>query len=320
MSSSKITDFRFLGRKAQDYLRKVKRFQLLKPNLNKSPMIVALVDGRNFHGGFTDRLKGMVSLFHFSRIKQIDFRISHTFPFDLSDYLEPNQYDWRIRKEELPNNFFQTSFVNFVEDGSIERYKTLSSRNSLIAYANRDVVPYLNDFYHTAYSWGELYKTLFRPTAGVKSLIDNNRQKLGDSYIAAHFRFVGMFGDFNETPYIHIDEQQKKHIFATNVEFVKQLAIRFAGKKIFVASDSQIFIDSVCNIENVYTLSGDIVHIDHKIADSQDDAFMRILLDFYLIAGAEKIFSIGTDEMYKSELPLYASKIYGADFERIAIK
>ena len=36
--------------------------------------------------------------------------------------------------------------------------------------------------------------------------------------------------------------------------------------------------------------------------------------------GAEKIFSIGTDEMYKSELPLYASKIYDSYFERIAIK
>ncbi|MDO4726611.1 MAG: hypothetical protein Q4A56_05265 [Porphyromonadaceae bacterium] len=320
MGKSKITDFSFLGCKAQDYLRKVKRFQFFKPNLNKSPMIVALVDGRNFHGGFTDRLKGMVSLFHFSRIKQMDFRISHTFPFELSDYLEPNQYDWRIEKDELPNNFFQTSFVNLVKDGSIERYKTFNSRNSLIAYANRDVVPYLNDFYHTTYSWSELYKTLFRPTDRVKSLIDNNRQKLGDSYIAAHFRFVGMFGDFNETPYKHIDEHKKRHIFETNVEFVKQLAVRFAGKKIFVASDSQMFIDSVCNIDNVYTLSGDIVHIDHKIGDCQDDAFMRILIDFYLIAGAEKIFSIGTDEMYKSELPLYASKIYDSCFERIAIK
>jgi hypothetical protein len=40
-------------------------------------------------------------------------------------------------------------------------------------------------------------------------------------------------------------------------------------------------------------------------------------VDFYMLAGAEKIFAPATDEMYKSGFPETAAKLYDIPFERL---
>ena len=52
---------------------------------------------------------------------------------------------------------------------------------------------------------------------------------------------------------------------------------------------------------------------------NKGEAFMRLLLDFYLIAGSSSVYSVVTDKMYRSELPMYAAKLYDVDFERIIL-
>lgn len=319
MNNAINDNLRYLQRRTEDFLRKIKRFRILTPNRHNTPMVLALVDGRNYHGGFTDRLKGIVSLFHFALANNVDFRLSYTFPLELSHYLEPNDYDWRIGTNDIPCNFFDTSFANLVGDATINRMCRLSLHKPLIAYANRDVVQLLNNFYHTNYSWSELYHRLFRPSAELQSVIDNHRNTLGNDYISAHFRFVGMFGDFNEMPYSHITNRQKEHIMQSNIEFLQHLALERADRKIFVASDSSRFIDNVKNIKNVYVLSGNIQHIDNRMASAHDEAFMRLLLDFYLIAHSNEVYSVGTDEMYRSELPMYAAKLFDVPFQRVVL-
>ena len=97
------------------------------------------------------------------------------------------------------------------------------------------------------------------------------------------------------------------------------MAKRFTDRKIFVASDSSFFIDNIKHIGNVYALSGDIQHIDNRMNANKEEAFMRLLLDFYLIAGSSRVYSVATDKMYRSELPMYAAKLYDIDFERIIL-
>ena len=319
MAKNDFRDFGTCERKVQDFLRGAKRFRLFASNENKSPMVVALVDGRNFHGGFTDRIKGIVSLFHFCLVKNMDFRILYNFPFELSDYLEPNEYNWLIDDKSVPSNFFRTSFVNLVGDASIDRLKELNVRKSVVAYANRDVTHLLNEFYGTSYTWGQLYHRLFKPSAKLQQQVDYHSNILGDDYVAVHFRFVGMFGDFNESPFVDISEQQKEHILRANIDFLDDMAKRFTDRKIFVASDSSFFIDNIKHIGNVYALSGDIQHIDNRMNANKEEAFMRLLLDFYLIAGSSRVYSVATDKMYRSELPMYAAKLYDVDFERIIL-
>ena len=72
-------------------------------------------------------------------------------------------------------------------------------------------------------------------------------------------------------------------------------------------------------MKNVYTLSGKIVHIDY-IKGEEHGVYQRVFLDFYLIAESERIFALGTKEMYKTEFPLYASKLNNVPFERVEIQ
>ena len=58
---------------------------------------VAMVDGKQYHGGMCDRFKGMVSLYAYCKQRGIEFRILYNYPFDLSEYLVPSSYDWRLK-------------------------------------------------------------------------------------------------------------------------------------------------------------------------------------------------------------------------------
>ena len=102
-----------------------------------------------------------------------------------------------------------------------------------------------------------------------------------------------MFGDFNESPFVDISEQQKEHILRANIDFLDDMAKRFTDRN--------------------------IQHIDNRMNANKEEAFMRLLLDFYLIAGSSRVYSIATDKMYRSELPMYAAKLYDIDFERIIL-
>lgn len=55
----------------------------------------------NKSGGLADRLKGMVSVYKACAETGRPFRISHTIPFELEQYLQPNVYDWRINSSDI---------------------------------------------------------------------------------------------------------------------------------------------------------------------------------------------------------------------------
>ncbi len=66
---------------------------------------VFMVDGKIPHGGMFDRLKGAISIFAVSKIQDKPFKLNFVYPFDLRNYLEPNEYDWTIEDKELCYHF-----------------------------------------------------------------------------------------------------------------------------------------------------------------------------------------------------------------------
>ena len=70
-----------------------------------APLYVFRVDGRMGHGGMFDRLKGLVSIYSVAKSQGKPFRILFTYPFRLETYLEPRDYDWRLREGELVERF-----------------------------------------------------------------------------------------------------------------------------------------------------------------------------------------------------------------------
>ena len=76
----------------------------LQHPVSAAPLHIAMVDGESFHGGMCDRFKGMVSLYAYCKQAGVPFKIRHTFPFKLEDYLQPAQYDWMLHEDEYTDN------------------------------------------------------------------------------------------------------------------------------------------------------------------------------------------------------------------------
>ena len=62
---------------------------------------IFMVDNKMPIGGMFDRLKGIISIFAISKNRNKTFKLNFKYPFDLSQYLMPNQYDWTIDDDEI---------------------------------------------------------------------------------------------------------------------------------------------------------------------------------------------------------------------------
>lgn len=302
----------------RDLVLATKRYSFLGEVHPKVQKIIFLVDGKFYHGGFCDRLKGCISLFHYSLAKKIPFQMVYNFPFQLKDYLLPNEYDWLLNEDTVSNNFFDVHYMNLVGDGSAKRLIKLKTTKEIQCYANRDIVDELNKAYGTNYSWGDLFKQLFKPTEDLYNLIKQYKTSIGGEYICAVYRFQNLLGDFPEYDFPELDNYEKEKLLEKAIQSIHQLFEKHRGKKLLVTSDSSLFEKKIEKISGVYTLQGKVVHIDTTVGENRD-VYMKSFLHFYMLSEGEKIYSIGTKEMYKTEFPLYASKLNNIPFERILI-
>ena len=67
---------------------------------------------------------------------------------------------------------------------------------------------------------------------------------------------------------------------------------------------------------DVYVVPGEIKHIGTS-EDNSEASTIKMFLDYYLIAEAEKVYNFVSDGMWKSAFPEYAAKIGQKPFERI---
>jgi hypothetical protein len=304
----------------RDSILSVKRFNLKKKSHPERQLFVMFVDGKGFHDGLCDRFKGIVSLFHYCLCKNIPFKLNYTYPFDLSDYLLPNEYDWKLSSsDQITYHLCEAKYINLIGDASAQRLVTLKTNRQVHAYANRDITDELNKSYHTDYQWGELFRKLFKPTEELNSLICNYKQKTGEKYICAQFRFQNLLGDFKESGCTELQGDKKTELIDKCRRSILDLQQAEECKRILVTSDSFSFLETLSGMNDIYAFPEKIVHIDNATGESYH-VYMKSFIDFYLLSEGLKIFSIGTKEMYKSEFPLYAAKLNNITFEQIRIK
>ena len=137
-----------------------------------------------------DRLKGIISLFHFSIVTDKRFYINCTFPFDLNKYLIPNEYNWEIILDRYPIYQFRTLYLICEMDG--ERLFSYKGKRSLLIYSNFNLISQLNACYKTDFSFGELFKILFKPSEMVKGKIE---------YVKNYIAIVGNKNDQEKAGY-----------------------------------------------------------------------------------------------------------------------
>ena len=285
---------------------------------NSYPYIF-MVDGRIPHGGMFDRLKGLITIYAISKALGKPFKLNWSYPFVLSKYLEPNEYDWLIDENQM--NFGLLSYKNVIAYGEIDNpsrlYKKRSSETHF--YYGYNCLDKVNAHFGTSYQWGELYRELFRPTSYLQRYLDQYQSEIGNNYIAIHTRFMNLLGDKTETavnPELN-SENQKSVLVESAINSVKKISAQHSGLRILIASDSMIFIEEIKKaMPDVYIVPGTVKHID-TAGETDDLENIKMFTDYYLISCAQKVYSLWHNGMWKSAFPEYAARIGNVNFERV---
>jgi len=281
---------------------------------------IFMADGKFLHGGMFDRLKGIISIYALAKAQSKDFKIHFVHPFLLENYLVPNSYDWRIDNDYPISYHYPISRPIFGYGECYEPSRILRDRKGEIHfYYGYNSLKEINEKYGTSFDWSELYNELFKPSPHLQKYINYYKNEVGCEYIAIHTRFLNLLGDKTETainPVLPEDKQNKikKEISNCIGDIIKQ----HHDCRVMIASDSPNFIAYIQEIfPNVYIVPGEISHIGTH--DSDDAQNIKMFVDYYLIGGAKKVYSLWSEGMWKSAFPEYAAMIGKTNFERIDI-
>lgn len=284
----------------------------------KNPMLISAIDDRRHTQGLTDRFKGILTVYALSKALNVPFRCIFTYPFHLTDYLLPNEYDWLPKANELSDSIHDVRYVILRKQPTLKRLmRLLPPQKQLRIYANYDYLKEINRTFNTHFRWGELFHELFRPTEELRQQIANYLNIIPDEFIACTFRFQSKLGDFKEINSHRLPEGKQQVLIQKNKEALIRISVS-SGMPVLVTSDSMKFIDSLKDVRNIYCFPGKVVHIDCTYGE-QKEAYMKSFIDFFMLSTARKIYSVGTAQMYRSNFPAYAAKLRDIPFERILI-
>lgn len=261
----------------------------------KRPMLVFMVNNaKGFYiGGMVDRFKGIISTYAWCKQRNIDFRIRHVYPFELSDYLQPAKYDWCLKEQEFTTCIWDARLMRARGEYGRRLVKKNLRRKQLHYYGNRDFLQYINHTGGTDYSWGELFKEIFKPKKVLQDIVEDKKAEIGQNYISAVYRFQNLLGDFREYSYKALeDENNREELIKKCLNGLMNLQKQHPGIPILVTSDSSTFIRRASGLSGIYTIGGERVHMG-CIANASYDTYLNSFVDFYMLADSQKIFCLG---------------------------
>ena len=288
----------------------------------RKPMLVFMVNNaKGFYvGGMVDRFKGIISTYAWCKQRNLEFRIRHIFPFELAEYLEPSQYDWRLKDNEFTTSIWDATLMRARGEYGRRLIRKKQVKKQIHYYGNRDFLPQINQAGGTNYTWGELFQELFQPCKELASIVDLKMNAIGKPYIAAVFRFQNLLGDFQEYKFSTLnDDKSREALIGKCLVGLIDLQKRYSGIPVLVTSDSSTFINRASKLSGVCSVGGERVHIGCT-SDATYDTYLNSFIDFYMLANSQRIFSIGTNEMYPTQFPMYAAKVNDVPFERVLLE
>lgn len=300
------------------------RYNRYYKNKNKHTInnkkVIYMCDATSASGGLVDRLRGIVSIYKTCKELNLEFKILFTEPFKLNEYLQPNKVQWETDAEELNYNL-KTTDICFISTPTRERW--LADKQE--QWFKKEFKKKYNEFHvisNTSYSYNydfaTLFSDLFKPSSHLQSLINTQKEIIGNNYISVSCRFRDLLGDFNETCPLNLNlsPSEQEELIRNNVEQLEILHNKFPDKKILVNSDSTRFLNAAKEKEYTYVVPGEIGHIDCKKVN-HTGIHDKTFTDFFMIAHAEHIYLLQTGLMFESGFPWAASLIYNRPYTRI---
>lgn len=317
------------------YVKRVMRgFQIRKDLLNKyvtsdedinikHNYIICIYDGTVKAGGLADRLRGILSTYSICKKNNLQFKLFFNSPFNLEDFLVPNQYDWRIDSSAIVYSRPFTQVVVLDSTQNNEYHATHQKHwleKKLIKQSGQKHV-YTNAFFSYYDNYSCLFAELFKPSVDLQSAIDRQLKLLGMNYISVSCRFLDLLGDFNESfgAKVKLNGSQKNTLLKKIEDKIIELHSIYPEYKVLCNSDSALFLNKVRQNDFVYVVDGNITHIDNVPKNGEYKLFEKTFLDFFMIANAKKIYQIKGDYMHNSGYPYAASKLYNRPYECIVL-
>ena len=270
--------------------------------------VVFMIDGRAVHGGLTDRIRGICTIYQYCKENNLPFFIHHTFPFELDKILEPNKYNWRINTEDI-NYDLNYSLPVLINDYQFQPdlHKLYLSR-LLKKNKNKQIHIYSNAFFYDKY-FSDNFKSLFKPAEILKQQLDINLKKIKPGYIGVVLRFQQLLGDFEEKGYPVLPQMGQKELIEKCINEIIILKEKSHINDTFlITSDSVTFLNEVSKLSFVFTIPGQVVHIDHTV-DVDLSVYMKSYIDFLILSNAKQIYLLKVGEMYKSTFAQRAAMV-----------
>jgi hypothetical protein len=265
---------------------------------------VYMADGRCVLGGLSDRLRGIVSVYKFCKELNIAFKINFTNPFNLSDYLLPNIYDWHISPDEICYNEKQARpcFISDYGDFPSNIKSQTFWAKRFLREKFKQIHIYTN-MLTAEKEYAALFHELFKPTPELRELIDYNVMKLGGTgrFISAAFRFLQLLGDFKESneKLTVLPDSERKNLMGRCIENLEEIYSENDCAKMLVTSDSMSFLEETKRLPYVYVIPGEVRHID-TCKYTGKDVNTKLFLDYFVLSQSKKVYLVVDGQMYNS--------------------
>lgn len=284
--------------------------------------VISIIDGSTKSGGLADRLRGIISTYAVCKKYGLTYKLNFTYPFNLQEYLEPAEYNWKIDDADICRNLEYSDIIilDTTEDSLYQFNKQKKFLEHKLCCSNlKQKHVYTNAGFAYSLDYSSLFQELFKPSARLNKSLEKQKKILGDSYISVSARFLDLLGDFNETFGYgsKLSDSDSKKLISDSLEQIEKIHSRYPDRKILVNSDSNIFLLAASKYDYTYSIPGTITHIDNNQNDDCYQRYEKTFLDFFMIANASKIFLLKGKLMHRSGYPFAASKLYNKEFNVI---
>jgi len=281
---------------------------------------VFVCDGVMNHGGFFDRMKGIISIYALSKVRHRRFIIYFVHPFNLEEYLVPNRYAWNSKdiSFDYPYSKPVVGYFEFLYPWRI----MMNRIGEVHYYFGYNILTRINARYKTNFDWSALYHELFKPAPFLQTEIDALKSKFGKDYISVHVRFLNLLGDNNENEsrYKTLPEKEREGLIKKVEDTIEKLHIDY-NMPLLLSTDSNVFLNNLKNKNHILTVPGVSRHIDNEEKENQQKREnLKLFLDYYMLAEGKEVISIIGSGLYQSDFPRYSAIIGGKPFKRIDLK
>ncbi len=290
-------------------------------NVCKEKTIVYMVQKETtFSGGLSDRLRGIVGIYAECKKQDLPFKLVFE-PLHLQDYLEPNQYNWIIGEDEIAWNtkdVYPCTLLTYHADTN-NRYQHFVQNTILKSYLRK---PYKQIHVYSNMickdeEYGPLFNELFKPSVDLQNQLDYHLSQIGGrgTYISCTFRFRQLLGDFKEGGDV-LPEQEREAYILRAIHTVEKLHGENPTNRILVTADSGTFLNRVKELDYVYVIPGEVVHVGFTF-DANKQTYMKSFVDMYMLSYASTVYLVRDELMYHSGFPYRAALLNSVEYKEI---